>query len=197
MEDLVLIVDDTPENLQILGQCLRQNKYAVAFAMSGMDALKFLDKGILPELILLDVTMPQMDGFETCVEIKRRSNTKEIPIIFLTARAESEDLVKGFDAGGVDYVTKPFKAVELLARIKTHIQLKKSREEVRMLQEMLPICSNCHKVRDDAGYWKSVEVYLNEKKVPITHSICPNCVRELYPDMADEMLEKFYNKERE
>lgn len=199
MSDLILIVDDTPDNLQVLGQNLRQEGYTVALAMSGQDALDFLVRcEELPQLILLDVTMPHMSGFDTCIEIKKINWTKDVPIIFLTARSESEDLVKGFEVGGVDYVTKPFKSVELLARIKTHIQLKKMREEVMLLQGMLPICANCHKVRDDEGYWTSVEQYLSEKKVPISHSICPNCIRELYPDLADEMLgdEKGKNENR-
>jgi signal transduction histidine kinase len=83
----------------------------------------------LPDLILLDVNMPEMNGFETCKKIKEDIKTKDIPVIFLTARIESEDIVKGFEVGGIDYVTKPFSTVELISRVKTHVELKKAREE--------------------------------------------------------------------
>lgn len=188
MKDLILIVDDTPENLQVLGQHLRQAEYNVAMAMNGKEAIEFLQTKELPQLILLDVNMPDMNGFDTCRRIKEANRLKDIPIIFLTARTESNDVVEGFAAGGVDYVTKPFQPVELLARIRTHIQLKKSREEVMLLQGMLPICSNCHNVRDDDGYWTKVDTYLSSKSIPVSHSICPNCIRKLYPEMADELL---------
>ena len=155
-KDLVLIVDDNPQNIQFLANILDTNGYEVGVAMSGAQALSFLrqDK---PEIILLDVMMPEMDGYEVCERLKESSELKDIPVIFLTAKTSTDDLVKGFHAGGVDYVTKPFNSTELLVRMETHINLKKAREEIETLRGLIPICSYCKKVRDDDGLWSGWE----------------------------------------
>ncbi|MCP4111114.1 MAG: PleD family two-component system response regulator [Desulfobacteraceae bacterium] len=118
----ILIVDDTPKNIQVLGTILKQEGYQVNVARNGLEALKMVCK-VFPDLILLDIIMPEMDGYDTCKTLKQAPETKDIPIIFLTAKTETEDIVKGFQAGGVDYISKPFNATELLARIHTHIDL--------------------------------------------------------------------------
>lgn len=125
---LVLIVDDNQQNLKILGNVLKDNTdYNLAFAMSGEEAVAYTKKA-LPDMILLDVMMPGMDGFTVCRELAANEETSDIPIIFITAKSEPEDIIKGFEAGGVDYVTKPFNEAELLMRINTHMELKKSRD---------------------------------------------------------------------
>lgn len=129
---LVLIVDDALKNLQILAGILTKENYEIAMAESGNEALKMLND-ITPDLILLDVLMPNMNGFETCMKIKEIPKLKDIPVIFLTAKTDAEDVVKGFDYGATDYIPKPFKIPELLARIKVHIELK---EKTRMLGEL-------------------------------------------------------------
>lgn len=129
---LILIVDDVETNLQLLGNILQEQSYDVSFASSGSDALSILETE-LPDLILLDVMMPEMDGFEVCKRIKSNYRTREIPIIFLTAKAETEEILKGFELGAVDYVTKPFNSSELLARVNTHLQLKRAKEELMEL----------------------------------------------------------------
>ena len=129
-KDLILVVDDVPENLQILGNLLKENNYRISFADSGGQALKMVSR-TLPDLILLDVVMPGMDGFEVCKSLKNCPGSVDIPIIFLTGKAESEDVLQGFEIGCVDYVTKPFKGPELLLRVKTHLELKHAREELR------------------------------------------------------------------
>ncbi len=126
---LVLIVDDTPQNIQVLGSVLFSKGYNVSVASSGNEALKSL-KSLIPDLILLDIQMPVMNGFEVCTIIKNQSETKEIPVIFLTASTETENILKGFEAGAVDFITKPFNSAELLARISTHIDLKRSKEKI-------------------------------------------------------------------
>lgn len=126
-----------------------------------------------------------MDGFETCARLKRNPNTKTIPVIFLSARGETKDVLKGFEVGGVDYVTKPFRPAELMARVNTHIELKRAREEIRSLRGIIPICANCKKIRDDGGYWEQVETFIQEHSdAEFTHSICPDCVATLYPEIA-------------
>ena len=123
----VLIVDDIPENLQLLGNILLNNNLDVGFATNGYEALEnvALNK---PDLILLDIMMPGISGITVCEKLKENPDTRDIPVIFLTAKAQSEDVVKGFEIGAVDYVTKPFNASELVARVMTHLELKKSRD---------------------------------------------------------------------
>ena len=118
----ILVVDDTLQNIQVLGTILRDKGYQVLVAQDGLQALKAVETS-LPDLILLDVMMPGLDGFETCKRLKAAERTRSIPVIFLTAMTEGEDVVKGFTLGAVDYVTKPFSAVELLARVNTHLTL--------------------------------------------------------------------------
>lgn len=127
---LILIVDDIETNLKLLGLVLQEHNYDVSIASSGKEALTILETEI-PDLILLDIMMPEMDGFEVCRRIKSRNRTKEIPVIFLTAKTETEDIVRGFELGAVDYITKPFKSYELLARVSTHLQLKQASEDLK------------------------------------------------------------------
>src|SRR4030042_502164 len=132
----VLIVDDNAKNLQILGGFLQNEGLSVEFALDGMSALSWLEKKKF-DLILLDIMMPGMDGFEVCSQIKKNPVFSEIPIIFITANKDSESIVKGFDSGAVDYITKPFIKSELLIRVKTQIEIKRSRDEIaRNLKEI-------------------------------------------------------------
>lgn len=125
----ILIVDDNPNNLKVLGGILKAVGYNFRMAKSGKQALSVLEK-TKPELVLLDIQMPEMDGFETCKKIKEIPGNTNIPIIFLTANTDAESVNKAFKSGGVDYVTKPFNTDELLIRIETHIKLKIQAEEL-------------------------------------------------------------------
>src|SRR3954468_24869031 len=116
MSSRILIVDDTPANLQALAATLKEQGYQISVANNGRQALVAVAR-VHPDLILLDVMMPEMDGFEACRHLKSSAATSGIPIIFLTARTETSDIVKGFELGAVDYVPKPFNAHELLARV--------------------------------------------------------------------------------
>lgn len=118
----ILIVDDTIKNLQVLGTILEKEGYQINVAQNGTQALEITQKAH-PDLILLDVMMPDLDGFEVCKRLKADETVADIPVIFLTARTEMEDLVKGFEEGAVDYVTKPFNATELLVRVRTHLSI--------------------------------------------------------------------------
>ena len=120
---LILIVDDMPLNLQILGNILDKNSYRTALAQNGEQVLNFVKKK-LPDLILLDVMMPGIDGFKVCKILQQDSLTCEIPIIFITAKTEKEEIVKGLECGAVDYITKPFNSKELITRVNTHLELK-------------------------------------------------------------------------
>jgi len=134
----ILIVDDTPSNIQSLAAVLQQKGYAISVATNGKQALEVLAK-LRPDLILLDVMMPEMDGFETCARIKASPEWHDLPIIFLTAKADTADIVRGFELGAVDYVAKPFNSHELLARVNTHLTMDRlARENERLLLNILP-----------------------------------------------------------
>jgi two-component system sensor histidine kinase/response regulator len=127
---LVLIVDDAAKNLQVLGTILKEEPVDIAAAMNGSQALAVIEK-TRPDLILLDVMMPDLDGYATIKQLKSKKETAEIPVIFLTARTEMEDIVKGLELGAVDYITKPFNGTELLTRVRNHLELKRSRDALK------------------------------------------------------------------
>ena len=122
----VLIVDDNPNNLQVLMALLEQAGYKVRPALSGEVALRAIEVS-LPDLILLDVRMPGMNGYETCRRLQANEKSRDIPVIFISAMDDMEDKLEGFRAGGVDYIAKPFQAEEVLARVMTHVQLRRIR----------------------------------------------------------------------
>ncbi|WP_201026172.1 hybrid sensor histidine kinase/response regulator [Mastigocoleus testarum] len=124
--EVILLVDDTPNNLQVLFSYLEEQGFKVLLAEDGESALQ-IAQSQAPDLILLDVLMPEIDGFETCRQLKAQSSTKDIPVIFLTALSETVNKVQGFKLGGVDYITKPIEQEEVLARIQTHLTLQKMR----------------------------------------------------------------------
>ena len=130
----ILVVDDVVQNLQVVGTMLRNEGHDVMPAGSGAQALDRV-RARLPDLILLDLMMPEMDGLEVCRRLKADPATRGIPVVFLTASNEMEHLVKGFEAGAVDYLTKPFNGAELLARVRTHLELKHAREQLRQMNE--------------------------------------------------------------
>jgi len=119
----ILVVDDTSRNIQLVGSVLQNQGYGVAFATSGEKALSAV-QDYEYDLILLDVMMPGLNGYQTCKRIKKLPNGEHTPIIFLTAKTDEESIILGFDSGGIDYVTKPFNKRELLARVETHLKLK-------------------------------------------------------------------------
>jgi len=134
----ILVVDDNAENIRVIGSILRLQGYNAGFAMDGQQTLEIL-KGSVEEfdLMLLDVNMPGMNGFEVCREIRRMERFDELPVIFLTANTETAQIVEGFSSGGQDYVTKPFQADELLARISTHLELREKRALLKQMNELL------------------------------------------------------------
>lgn len=134
----ILIVDDNFNNLQVLANTLSHNGYDIEIAENGKEAIAVL-MGEDFDLILLDIMMPVMNGFDACREIKLIESRKEIPIIFLTATTEESNVSKAFEVGGVDYITKPFNQNELLARVKTHIDLKESKDRLKNMNEILEL----------------------------------------------------------
>ncbi|MCU0289304.1 MAG: response regulator [Acidobacteria bacterium] len=199
-KSLILIIDDVPKNLQVLAKMLDKKNYRVSIANSGFQALKMIEK-VLPDLILLDILMPGMNGIEVCQKLKESPAAGEIPVIFLSAKTKSEDIVEGLKAGGVDYVTKPFNLPELLARVETHLELKRRRDtekkliaqlqaaiaQVKKLSGLLPICCKCKKIRDEKGSWHELEDYIqSHSEADFSHGLCPTCSQELYPGILEK-----------
>ncbi len=125
----ILIVDDVPKNIQVAANILQKSGYRMAFAQDGPAAIAQSEANRF-DLILLDIMMPQMDGFEVCRRIRSNLDNREIPIIFLTAKNDTDSIVKGFELGAVDYLTKPFNGAELQVRVKTHLDLHRSKREI-------------------------------------------------------------------
>lgn len=199
MSGNILIVDDVADNIRVLGNILKNRGYSIITATSGEQGIN-IARAKKPDLILLDIQMPGMDGFQVCKTLRAGDETRDIPVIFLTARTETDDLVRGFDMGGVDYITKPFNTPELIARVSLQIELKKLRDEqaclieqlkkaldeVKTLSGLLPICASCKKIRNDTGYWEQIENYISaHSEAQFTHSLCPDCVARLYPDFHE------------
>jgi diguanylate cyclase (GGDEF)-like protein len=134
---MILLVDDNPTNLRILLESLKESGYKTLVARSGEGALRQAEFA-RPDLILLDVMMPPgIDGFETCRRLKKNKATQDIPVIFMTALSDTVDKVKGFEVGGVDYVTKPFDGVELMARVKAHVELRQYQKKLKLSNQRL------------------------------------------------------------
>ncbi len=189
----VMIVDDAAENLRILIELLKDD-YQVIPMKSAKAALKKLAEDPLPDLALLDIVMPEMDGYELCLRIKADPRTMGIPVIFITAVSEVMDDAKAFELGAVDYVPKPFNPLTVKARVNTHIKLHRTLKElqnalkdIRTLSGLIPICASCKKIRDDKGYWNQVEQYIEERSdAQFSHGICPNCRDEIYPEYSSK-----------
>jgi len=198
----ILIVDDLPENIQILSSAL-EGEFELYFALNGDDALK-RTLIIKPDLILLDIIMPGMSGFEACKKIKGSPEISDIPIIFITALGHADDESEGLMLGAADYITKPFNSDLVRLRVRNHLELKMKRDaleqrtleledalkNVRILKELLPICASCKSIRNDDGYWEQLEKYFSERTdVLFSHAICPDCLKKLYPEIYPAILE--------
>jgi two-component system sensor histidine kinase/response regulator len=155
----VLIVDDTPANLELLSRMLERRGYKMRAAVSGQLALQAA-RNDPPDLILLDINMPEMNGYEVCAKLKSDEKLKDIPVIFLSALSETTDKVKAFGAGGVDYITKPFQFEEVEARVETHLEL---RRQKRQLQENYDKLRELEKLRDSL-----VHMIIHDLRSPLT-----------------------------
>jgi len=208
----ILIVDDAPDNLLLLQAILGSAGHTAvltaesareAFRRLGMDGAEGAsEKSPEVDLILMDFMMPEMNGRDACRRIKAIERLQDIPIIMVTANTDPEDLQAAFAAGAMDYITKPLRKVELLARVASALNLKremdvrKAREreleqalsEVKALRGFIPICASCKKIRNDKGYWQQIEIYIQERSEALfSHGICKDCMKKLYPDLTNEM----------
>ncbi len=179
---LILIADDSKINLTMLSKILEKTHFRVVAASTGKQALKQIESH-KPDLILLDILMPEMNGFEVSEKLKATAEYSEIPIIFLTAKTEAEDIVRGFEVGAVDYLTKPFNSLELLARVKTHLELKQTRDALKSinlkLQEAYDQIKNLNqKLEDELKDARAVQFSLLPKTTPAlqNYQIAGTCI---------------------
>ncbi|MFN8242206.1 MAG: response regulator [Bacteroidales bacterium] len=150
----ILIVDDNVKNLQVLGGFLQNEGFVVEFALDGKSGLEWIDKKDF-DLVLLDIMMPEMDGYEVCTIIKSDPYRKDLPVIFITAKTDHESIIKGFETGAVDYITKPFIQSELFARVRTHIEIKRSRD--RLAEYLKEIEEKSRNIRASIEYAKNIQ----------------------------------------
>ena len=241
----ILIVEDSLTQAQHLKHVLVHFGYTVSITHDGKEALHFFEKQ-RPAVVISDVMMPKMDGYELCRQIKSNPQLKDIPVILLTSLKDPRDIIKGLECGADHFITKPYKEDFLLSHIQyifvnqelrrnavadlgieiffagqkhfltsTRIQildllfstyevvmqksfelerinqeLKQSLETIKTLSGLIPICSNCKKIRNDEGYWQQLEVYIKEHSdVEFTHGLCPECEQHIYT--------KFFKKTKE
>lgn len=200
----ILIVDDVEENLRVLEAFLsRAGHKDIPKASSAREAYQLLEEHESIDLILLDIMMPEISGIDACRKIKADERLKDIPVIMVTARDDMESLEAAFSAGAMDYVVKPLRKIELLARVNSAIRLKremderKKREhdleeqknalqaalnEIKVLRGFLPICAHCKKIRDVQGFWHQLEAYImSHADVRFSHGICESCLETHYP----------------
>ena len=198
----VLVVDDEPIVRRLLETSLVSWGYEVISAAGGEEAWGVLQREDAPSLAILDWTMPGMDGLELCTKVRALPKPTKPYLIFVTAKARTQDIVRGLEAGGDDYIVKPFNRDELRARVRVGVrmlelqailadrvrELEDALARVKQLQGLLPICSYCKKVRDDRNYWQQVETYIEgHSDAQFTHGICPEC-REKYVEPELERL---------
>ncbi len=154
----ILIVDDVAENLKVAMNVLRENNYNFSFATNGREALKIVKKKNF-DLILLDIMMPELSGYDVIQELKKDADTRDVPVIFLSAKADVDSLAKGFELGAVDYISKPFHPSELLARVSMHLELHHARETLKQNNINLDVKMKKYEQRVNS------EMELNQKEI--------------------------------
>ena len=236
----VLIVEDSPTQAIQLENLLEENGFEVSVAYNGEEGLSCLNRD-KPDLVITDILMPEMDGYELCKKIKEDDDFIGIPVLLLTQLNEPEDIIKGLESGADNFVTKPYDPKLLLSQLeyvlvnrtmrtsprtemgmevffagekyfinsnrmqildllfssyqnslqqkreleKTNEELKAALETIKTLHGIIPICSHCKKIRDDKGSWSQLESYFSKhSEAQFSHGICPECVKELYPELG-------------
>ncbi len=197
----ILIADDDITSRTVLAAVLKKNGHEVIEARDGGEALASLERDDAPRLAILDWMMPRMDGLEVCRRVLARLRERPPYMILLTTRDSTADLSNGLRAGANDYLTKPFNAPELIARLEVGRrfvaledrfaakvrELETAIAQIKTLGGIVPICSHCRRIRDDAGYWSQVEAYLAaHSEVLFSHGLCPECLTKHYPEYAED-----------
>jgi DNA-binding response OmpR family regulator len=201
----ILVAEDDAVARHLLNKILVKQGYEVELVANGIDAWEALQREDGASLAILDWMMPGLDGVEVCRRVRGGARRNQTYVILLTARHDKEDVVAGLVAGADDYVTKPFNASELCARISVGLRVLRLQAEledrireledalstVKRLEGLLPICSYCKNIRDDRNYWHEVDSYVAEHaNVQFTHGICPSCYEKLVTPMLEERRQR-------
>ncbi|HMS82848.1 MAG TPA: response regulator [Nitrospira sp.] len=210
----ILIVDDSTDQFALLRSLLTKAGHnpilgaesaKAAFSILNLDGTQASTD---IDLILMDVLMPEIDGVQACRTIRQQAHLRDIPIIMVTAKNDLDNLHEAFSAGAMDYINKPVKSIELLARVASALTLKKEidcrklREmelrrsndelqqalrEVKVLRGLIPICASCKKIRNDGGFWQQLEEYIGEhSEAEFSHGLCQPCLKKLYPGVYQD-----------
>ena len=195
---LIYVVDDDPINLRLIKAILNQTGYDnMQLFTRGKDLMEAVESQI-PDLILLDIMMPEISGYDVLEIVKRRNAWKHIPIIVITALSlvdEMKPLQKSFSLGAMDYISKPFNHIELKVRVQSALNLEKQRQaleeslsRIRSLEKILSVCSYCKKVRVENKAWQELDKYIGDHSdTQFSHSICPTCYEEIVkPEMEED-----------
>ncbi|NPE28740.1 response regulator transcription factor [Methanococcoides sp. SA1] len=179
----ILVVDDQPANLKVLLAFLKKHNFHTLVADTGERAIKALLNDVKPDLILLDVMMPGINGFETCKQIKANPDIAAIPIVFMTAYDSVEDKLTGFAAGGVDYITKPFEHVEVLARINAHIQLRQKELKLQVIvdERTADLQKSNYKLEQNNNALKLILEQQLEAREEVEETMAAGLKKRVYP----------------
>ncbi len=196
----ILIIEDHPATRKLLADILGKD-YQLLIASNGEEALGLVrENPDTIDLILLDIIMPGMNGYEVCQKVKEDEKTRDIPVIFVTVMEEEHDEAYGFAMGVTDYIVKPISRLRLVARVKNQLALRQKQREVeqknrelqaaldqiKTLQGILPICSFCKQIRNDQGSWQRLEEYIQAHSgAEFSHCVCPKCMQKQYPDYCE------------
>ncbi|HAG14973.1 MAG TPA: hypothetical protein DCG69_00405 [Bacteroidales bacterium] len=197
---LVLLVDDIPQNIQVLGAILKNQGYSFALTTSGAETYQLLHKTI-PDLILLDVMLPDEDGFSICKNLKADERTKDIPVIFLTAKNDTSDKVNGFKVGGVDYITKPFEELEVIERVKNHLQAKLDREQIKAYNKELEVIveqrtNELLKKERESILAQFIQGVVHNIRGPISSALAANdLIHAMHADLNDKINEGIHGQQ--
>ncbi len=176
----VLIIDDQLESLRVLWEILSQKDYKILAAESGINISEFIQKR-QPDLILLDIMMPEMDGYQVCQEIKDNELTCDIPVLFLTAKAESKSILKGFEVGANDFIIKPFHLNEVLARVQAQLEFKRLRDKINQHKNSISVCDRCNKIKLHNENWLPFDrLYSTFGPSIMSYTVCPPCLNKKY-----------------
>ena len=232
---LIFVIDDSPTEIALIKDYFKESDYRLFTFTNGFEAIKELQTNV-PDIILTDVVMPEIDGFQICSLLKKLEKTRHVPIVIFTSLSDPAHILKGLYSGATNFIIKPFTREYLIAQIDTILNLaslhtittqdsyqveydglkytltpermqivnlllstfdmtvRKNREleeanarltkahsEIETLQQLIPICARCKKIRNDKGYWEQVEFYIQQRtNSDFTHTLCPDCDRELY-----------------
>ena len=197
----ILIAEDDFTSRGMLAAVLRKAGHEPVETVNGREAWEEIQKPDAPRLVILDWMMPEMDGLEVLRRVRAVETDRPPYILMLTTKTDKAEIVAGLDAGANDYLAKPFDVGELRARIEVGRrmvqmqdalagkieELQQALAEIKTLRGIVPICASCKKIRDDAGFWQQVEVYVRDhSEAEFSHGICPECMKKLYPEFVDK-----------